>query len=114
MDNENNTKKCRECQTDIPLKAKRCPNCKSDQRNWFGRHKFLTGLGALIIFFIIIGVSSNTPKKIGENKSTNPSADVNKSFSIGEQIQLGKTIITVNKVEFSQGGQFTKPAEGNE
>ena len=44
------TKKCKYCQTDIPVNAKVCPNCKRDLRNWFERHKIITFF--LIILFI--------------------------------------------------------------
>lgn len=54
METENKTKKCRQCQTDIPVGAKKCPNCQSDLRNWFRRHPVLTILGVFIIFVITI------------------------------------------------------------
>jgi hypothetical protein len=44
------TKTCKSCRTEIHHKAKRCPNCRSDQRSWPARHKILTGLGVLFVF----------------------------------------------------------------
>lgn len=46
-----NTKQCRYCTTDISTKAKRCPQCQGDLRNWFARNPFKTFL--LLIFFVI-------------------------------------------------------------
>lgn len=49
MKKSDETKKCKYCQTDIPVKAKVCPNCK----------RTLKGPGCLIYvlsFFIVIGV----------------------------------------------------------
>lgn len=57
-------KKCKSCQKEIDEKAKKCPHCQSDQRNWFGRHKILTGIIIVIIVFGIIGT-------VGGNKDTN-------------------------------------------
>lgn len=41
------SRKCPKCFMDIPKKAKLCPNCKSDLRNWFVRHPIIT-------FFIVV------------------------------------------------------------
>ena len=53
-------KKCKSCQTEIDVKAKKCPNCKSDQRNWFARHKILTVILGLIVIGFIGGAGSST------------------------------------------------------
>lgn len=70
------TKKCKSCQMDIDAKAKKCPHCQTDQRNWFARHPILTGIIGLIIFFIIIGAiggskSSTTTTQTNTQSSTN-------------------------------------------
>jgi hypothetical protein len=71
----------------------------------------------VIVVFIIVGASgsSNTPVKVGEGAPTinNKIAD-NKTFKVGDKIQLGSYILTVNQVGFSQGGQYSKPAQGDE
>ncbi len=72
------TKKCKSCQTDIDVKAKKCPNCRADQRNWFGRHPFITGIVALIIIFGVIGAvsgSKSTPSTSSSNSSSNSNAN---------------------------------------
>lgn len=51
-------KKCTSCQSDIDDKAKKCPHCQTDQRNWFMRHKILSGIGGIIGLFILIGIIS--------------------------------------------------------
>ena|SRR2546422_8824164 len=59
------TKKCKSCQSEIDSKAKKCPHCQSDQRNWFARHPILTGILALFAIGIItsaIGGASNSGK----------------------------------------------------
>lgn len=67
------TKKCKSCMKDIDAKAKKCPYCQADQRNWFRKHPILTGIFGLIIFFVVIGVagskggSSNTTSDTGNS-----------------------------------------------
>jgi len=105
-------KKCKECKSDIPAKAKKCPNCGTNQRNWFMRHKILTTLGILIVIVIATSASNSGPKKIGDNGQQLQSSQ-NQVFKIGDRVQMGNVIITVNKVEFSNGITFINPAEGN-
>ncbi|MDD3693954.1 MAG: hypothetical protein PHC89_00990 [Candidatus Pacebacteria bacterium] len=49
----NKIKKCKQCQTDIPLEAKKCPRCQSDQRNWFQRHPSKT----IALIFIALSLT---------------------------------------------------------
>ena len=70
---------------------------------------------AVIAFLIIVGIAgSPTPEKVGEAPSQQTPSQPKQTFGVGDQIKLGSSIVTVNKVEFSQGGAFSKPAEGNE
>lgn len=73
---------------------------------------------AIIVFFIFVGVigSPSQPQKVGETPTGGQKAsnETQAEFKVGDQIKLGSSVVTVNKVEFSQGNQFTKPAKGNE
>ncbi len=71
-------KKCKSCQTEIDSKAKKCPHCQTDQRNWFVKHKILTGILILVVIVMISNMpggdknlstnsNSNTPNKITTN-----------------------------------------------
>lgn len=70
----------------------------------------------VIVFLIIIGSSGNKPEKVGQNNQTENKTEtkIDQTFKIGDQVKMGSSIITINKVEFSQGGQYSKPTEGNE
>lgn len=62
MDNNNkNMTECKACGKEIAKGVKKCVNCGKDQRNFFMRHKILTGGLALVLLFIIgsIGGGSN-------------------------------------------------------
>lgn len=75
---------------------------------------------AVVVLLIVIGASGDSsPKKVGENQGGGAPAqpvaqEQSQSFKVGDQIKLGDSVVTVNKVEYSQGGQYTHPAEGNE
>ena len=108
-------KKCKSCQTDISEKANKCPNCKADQRNFFLKHKILSIIAVLIVLGVIGSLGSGA-KKVGsnDNSQTNKTAAQPQSYKVGDKVQLGTIILTVNSVENSQGGQYTKPQAGNQ
>jgi len=72
----------------------------------------------IIIFILLISSRSNTPKKVGENNSSQQNIgsvkEEQKTFAVGDQVKLGDSIVSVNKVEYSQGGQYIHPTTGNE
>lgn len=59
--NTEQTKKCRECQTDIPKKARRCPNCRTKQG---------IGLGGLLVAIIFIGITTSVVMSSVNDSST--------------------------------------------
>ncbi len=89
--------------------------------------KFLKWGLIIFIGLIVIGAiagSGNDSKKVGSNTdSPNTQSTGNndqkteepkqEAYKIGDKIQMGDVILTVNSVETSESGQFTKPAEGN-
>lgn len=58
------TKNCPQCKETIDANAKKCKHCGSDLRNWFARHKIMTTIVVLLLFFIAVG-------SIGVESSTN-------------------------------------------
>ncbi|MBU3161245.1 Ltp family lipoprotein [Clostridium frigoris] len=60
--------KCKACDKEISKSVKRCPSCGHDQRNFFGKHKILTGL-AIIVLLVAISNSGN------KSATTTPVAD---------------------------------------
>lgn len=81
----NNMKKCSSCQSEIDDKAKKCPKCQSDQRNWFMRHKILTGILGIIGLIIIISIASSG------GSDTKTSADTNQGKNDTAQIKEDQT-----------------------
>lgn len=56
---ENEVKKCKHCQSDIPKKAKICPNCRKKQ----GKNKFLIVLGVVVLLAVLAGVGGSGDKE---------------------------------------------------
>lgn len=78
------------------------------------------GIALLVIIVIgVIGSMGSDSKKVGSSSGTNETSNTAKqptqeTYKIGDKIQMGDVILTVNKVETSQGAQYTKPSEGNQ
>jgi RNA polymerase subunit RPABC4/transcription elongation factor Spt4 len=108
-------KKCKSCQTEIDAKAKKCPHCQADQRNWPGRHPILTGLGVIIIIIIIASVAGNSGKSsssstsTGTNSSSAPAVQT-ETAKVGDTVNDGDLAFTVQSVSTSQsiGNSFTQ------
>ncbi len=89
-------KKCKSCQSEIDDKAKKCPKCQSDQRNWFMRHKILTAIGGIIVFFILVGIIS-----AGGNKDDKPSESNTKNtiYSVNQEVPSGDVTWKITAVK---------------
>jgi len=94
-------KKCSKCKEEIAEDAKKCKHCGADQRNWFIRHKVLTGILGLFVLIIIISA-------VNSGGSGNQSSGVNKKgtasqpetkYKVGDIIKTDKLEITVTKAE---------------
>lgn len=59
------SKKCPKCQEDIQISANKCKHCGADLRNWFVRHKIVTGL----LVLLVIGIIGSAMGKNGSEKS---------------------------------------------
>jgi len=73
---------------EIDPKAKKCPFCQSDQRNWFARHKIITGIIIVIIFFSIIGAAGSSKSgtsvpATSDNSNANAGANSNTQATAG-------------------------------
>jgi len=84
-------KKCKSCQKEIDLKAKKCPFCQSDQRNWFARHPILTVILGLMLLGIIGAAASG-----GQSDS-----DTARSTSISAQPTAAPTPLEISAAELA-------------
>src|SRR3990167_9122862 len=100
-------KKCKNCQSEIDVKAKKCPHCQSDLRNWFARHIILSGILGLIILIIVISVAGSGGKK-PENQAASSDTktagetkpeETEKLAKVGEAVTDGDLSFTVQEVK---------------
>lgn len=112
---------CKACGKEIAKGVKKCPHCGKDQRNFFMKHKIITGILVLVILAGIgSAVNNNQPKKVGENNksaaasSSDTKKNESKTFKVGDVVQLKNLKVTVNKVYNVKGDEYTKPKDGNE
>lgn len=99
-------KKCKYCQVEIDDKAKVCPNCKRDLRNFFEQHVVLTVILLLIIIPGVIGtiIIGNTIDTISTNNGETSiiKAPEKKYINIGENVQSKDWEIKITEVKFGQ------------
>lgn len=91
-------KKCKECGNEISTRARTCPSCGADQRNFFSKHKIITVLGVLIIFVFIISLGGEDKKPSVSNVSQQE-VDEKVYANIGDAITTEKFEIVVSVVE---------------
>lgn len=78
-------KKCKNCQKEIDAKAKKCPFCQSDLRNWFVRHPIWT---IVLVLFVIgmFGVASSGGNEKTASKSTPTTAQAEPTKAAALQV----------------------------
>ncbi|MCW1949657.1 MAG: hypothetical protein KIH89_004440 [Candidatus Shapirobacteria bacterium] len=86
-------KKCKSCQSEIDDKAKKCPHCQTDQRNWFIQHKVAT---VILGIFILGGVipSLTVGNKVSSNTSSTTSTNYTHDLQGNIRIDSNQLVIT--------------------
>ncbi len=114
-------KKCPKCKEDIADDATKCKHCGADLRNWFVKHKVLTGILGVIVLIIVISAISGAGKTNTNTSSSSNSAPAKtqeakkSSYAVGEAINLDDHQLVVNSVNknFQSGNEFDKPQDPN-
>lgn len=128
---------CKHCGKEISETAKFCDGCgkpvaeeveqapstvvKGHKKKSKKKHPILATFLILFGFFIIIGSigGSDEPKKVdaggapAANVATVTETTVPSVFTVGDTLEMGNVLVTLNDVSESNGSQFLKPAEGN-
>lgn len=94
------TKKCKFCQTDIPVKASRCPNCQGDLRSSFERHPLL------VIFLVILIVIIFSNIKGSKSNTTSYSPSTQRTTSSQQETDSQKPNPTVDLLELVSKNQY--------
>ncbi len=95
------TKLCKHCQTEIPKKAKICPNCKKKQ----GTSGCLVAIGIVVILAIIGAIAGG-----GENNNSSSGADKKQEEQQQEE-QIVYTEYTVDQMEDDLSSNALKASE---
>lgn len=120
MSNEQETKICKHCQSEIPKKAKICPNCRKKQG---GILKWIL-LAVVVIIFLgaVFGggddnsASDSNPKKVGDSSVSegDTKENVENNFSVGDIVETSNLRITyISASEYESENQFIQPESGN-
>lgn len=121
MSHEQETKICKHCQSEIPKKAKICPNCRKKQGGIF---KWIV-IAVVVIFFLGIifsdgdddSASDSNPKKVGDVSKSEEDGDttekVKNKFSVGEIVETSDFRITyLSAKEYKSDNDFLQPEAG--
>lgn len=115
LDNANEIKKCKHCQSDIPKKAKVCPNCRKKQ----GRPVLgitIAVIGLFILIGAVAGSEEEGPEKVASNTNSTVESSVAEKpevFGVGDTAEYRNVKVTLDSIVESNGSQFNTPSEGN-
>ena len=118
------TKLCKYCQTEIPKKAKICPNCKKKQS---GKLKWI--VIAVIVLILIAAIAGGggdtTPQRVDNANLPSESNEKQQGtlkteekqeeiiFGVGETAELNGVRVTMTDYSESNGSKYNKPSDGN-
>lgn len=114
------TKLCKHCQTEIPKKAKVCPNCRKKQS---GKLKWiLIVLAAIVIIGAIAGGGDDEKvKKVGETEKEQSTEESDKTeeksnvFKVGDIVETESMKITfISAEQYKEENEFLQPKDGYE
>jgi hypothetical protein len=87
-------KKCKSCQSEIDDKAKKCPHCQTDQRNWFIKHKITTFILAMFLLSGIIQGMNTTSNKNSTTSTSTTNTNNTHELQGNIRIEDGQLLIT--------------------
>lgn len=117
---ENETKVCKYCQTEIPKKAKICPNCKKKQGG-IGKWVIIGIVAIIILARIASGGTENSEPSDSNPKKTEQASEESKQekqkkneFSVGDVVETSNLRISyLSAGEHNSNNEFIQPKEGN-
>lgn len=127
---------CKHCGKEISETAKFCDGCgkpvadevaqvapavvEESKKKKKKKHPVLGAVVLVLSLFILIGAfgGSDEPKKVDSNTPSANVAEVTETtapavFTVGDTLEMGGILVTLNDVSESSGSQFLTPTEGN-
>lgn len=86
---------CKTCGKEIGKGVKKCVHCGADQRNFFGKHKIITGILALIIIGVVASVANSGGKSSPTSTPTTASSSTAKPAELSNTGVSSDVKITV-------------------
>lgn len=118
----NETKLCKYCQTEIPMKAKVCPNCRRKLNGGILKY-VLIAIFALFAIGVIFGDNEkDEPKKVNEVSNTGENQvrgednenEVKNQFTVGDVVETKDLRISfISAEDYVSDNQFIQPKDGN-
>ena len=121
MEEKKETKICKHCQSEIPAKAKVCPNCRKKQGGMGCLGVILLVVGILIFLFAFIGMMGGSdskdknPQKVGEAESgdSTETEDPSNVFQVGDLVETDNFRITYESAsEYEPDNEFLQAKDG--
>lgn len=115
------TKICKHCQSEIPAKAKVCPNCRKKQGGMGCLGVILLVVGILIFLFafiVMMGGSDSkdkNPQKVGEAESgdSTETEEPSNVFQVGDLVETDNFRITYESAsEYEPDNEFLQAKDG--
>ena len=79
---KNQLTNCKTCGKELAKGVKKCTNCGKDQRNFFMKHKVLTGFLALLIIGAISSGGDNSASSSVAKSDTNESQEITQNTDV--------------------------------
>lgn len=115
---------CKACDKEIAKGVKKCPHCGKDQRNFFMQHKVITVIGVIVILGVLGSVGGGkkdtsstataTKTETKQEETKKNVEEVKDTYAVNEAVKLDDAVVTVTKVEKSNGSDYNKPKDGME
>jgi hypothetical protein len=115
------TKICKHCQSEIPAKAKVCPNCRKKQGGMGCLGVILLVVGILIFLFAFIGMMGGSGskdknlQKVGEAESgdSTETEEPSNVFQVGDLVETDNFRITYESAsEYEPDNEFLQAKDG--
>src|SRR4051812_39127052 len=97
---ETQTKVCPQCKTEIPIGAKKCPNCQSDLRNWAARHPLILLIIAVpFLVGILSGIVGDSQPAVATPTESSP-AEIKSYAGIYAEMYVEQTLKSPSSAKF--------------
>ncbi len=107
------TKKCPKCLEQIAAGAKNCKHCGADVRNWFMRHKLVSGVVGLVLVLSV--AAALVPGSDTDDADSDDTAQASKTAAIGDAVtdkDLQFTVLEVTTPDSVGEDPFAKKPQG--